>query len=143
MSATQWTPPPRLPDGPSRDCAVDGCYDAVQARGWCHKHYQHWLTYGDPVESYAGPRPVGTVALVEALAGKATYRQIDYWIRTGRLKIVGQSRGSGDPRRLLPAEFAAIVEYVDLLTEAEAAVQRLRSGDIFLDLVAKHVRVSP
>lgn len=29
-------------------CSVDGCERSVKARGWCGKHYQRWVRYGDP-----------------------------------------------------------------------------------------------
>jgi len=28
-------------------CSVAGCARAVKARGYCCKHYQRWLRYGD------------------------------------------------------------------------------------------------
>lgn len=33
---------------PDATCAVDGCDDYVQARGWCGKHYRRWERSGDP-----------------------------------------------------------------------------------------------
>lgn len=32
-------------------CAIDGCERPRKSRGWCHKHYNHWYVYGDPVAS--------------------------------------------------------------------------------------------
>ena len=29
-------------------CSIDGCDDAVRARGWCGKHWQRWRRTGDP-----------------------------------------------------------------------------------------------
>lgn len=30
-------------------CSVDGCDNSARARGWCKKHYQKWVKYGDPL----------------------------------------------------------------------------------------------
>lgn len=30
-------------------CAILGCGKPVQARGWCHTHYEHWRRKGTPV----------------------------------------------------------------------------------------------
>ncbi len=27
-------------------CSIDGCWQAVRARGWCNKHYLRWSRYG-------------------------------------------------------------------------------------------------
>lgn len=29
-----------------KTCTIDGCDRPHKARGWCHKHYMHWHTYG-------------------------------------------------------------------------------------------------
>ena len=29
-------------------CAIDGCDRAAKVRGWCRKHYNHWVRHGDP-----------------------------------------------------------------------------------------------
>jgi hypothetical protein len=31
-----------------RTCSVDGCDERHRSRGWCNRHYQRWLKYGDP-----------------------------------------------------------------------------------------------
>jgi hypothetical protein len=30
-------------------CTIDGCDKRVDARGWCHKHYEQWRKTGDPL----------------------------------------------------------------------------------------------
>lgn len=32
----------------TRICAVDDCDRVAEARGWCGRHYQRWVKYGDP-----------------------------------------------------------------------------------------------
>ena len=31
-----------------RSCRVEGCFGQTLARGYCNRHYQRWLKYGDP-----------------------------------------------------------------------------------------------
>ena len=32
-----------------RTCTIDGCKSKHYARGWCRRHYDRWLTKGDPM----------------------------------------------------------------------------------------------
>ena len=32
-------------------CSIEGCSNAVLARGWCSKHYSRWSKNGDPIEA--------------------------------------------------------------------------------------------
>ncbi len=34
---------------PTPPCSIPGCYNLVQARGWCSKHYTRWYNHGDPL----------------------------------------------------------------------------------------------
>ena len=45
-----------------RTCSVKECPDPVEARGWCHKHYQKWRKYGDPL---ADLRPARSACKVD------------------------------------------------------------------------------
>jgi hypothetical protein len=36
---------------PDRTCSVDGCDNPIDARGWCHTHYERWRRTGT-VENY-------------------------------------------------------------------------------------------
>lgn len=40
---------------PEKICSIEGCSTAVEAHGWCGKHYQRWRRHGDP-EGSALPR---------------------------------------------------------------------------------------
>jgi hypothetical protein len=33
---------------PKEPCSIDGCDRPVEARSWCHTHYEHYRTYGSP-----------------------------------------------------------------------------------------------
>lgn len=33
----------------SYPCAIAGCVDLHVARGWCHRHWERWRRYGDPL----------------------------------------------------------------------------------------------
>jgi hypothetical protein len=33
----------------THECAVQGCVGRAVRRGWCGKHYQRWIKYGDPL----------------------------------------------------------------------------------------------
>jgi hypothetical protein len=37
-------------------CVIDGCDGTHRAHGWCGKHYQRWLRYGDPLHIPTGGR---------------------------------------------------------------------------------------
>lgn len=36
-------------DDPGRICSVEGCSTPSRRRGWCHRHYNRWYKYGDPL----------------------------------------------------------------------------------------------
>lgn len=38
-----------------RGCDVPGCPEPHSGRGWCNRHYQRWLKYGDPEITRARP----------------------------------------------------------------------------------------
>lgn len=43
-------------------CSVEGCETKVIARGWCHKHYKRWQTYGDPmIARFKRPHGTGNI----------------------------------------------------------------------------------
>lgn len=42
-----------------RNCVIDGCENAVLARGWCRKHYLRWYKTGDPTKLKGHPSHSG------------------------------------------------------------------------------------
>lgn len=67
------------------------------------------------------------------LGQRVSYRQLDYWARSGRLRLGAHSApGSGRRRLLTAAQAAAIVDVVELLERAA----RIESGEYFADRVA-------
>lgn len=63
-----------------RKCKIEGCEQRHHARGWCHKHYEHWLHYGDPLPT--GVRNYGVCLW---------YRQpMDDWERRHVAKLLDQ-----------------------------------------------------
>lgn len=73
----------------------------------------------------------GSVALVQKLAGRVTYRQIDYWCRTGQITLEHPGDGPGSRRRISPAEAFAIEAVVSEVEELNLRIDRLRSGAFF------------
>lgn len=84
------------------------------------------------------PMPLGGISINELLAdleGRLTYRQIDYWIRTGAVRLRNGGHGSGSRRAVMPDERLAIIALVDEYEKMEADKQYLRSGELFLELL--------
>ena len=63
-----------------------------------------------------------------AQAAGVTYRQLDYWLRTGWLNIDGNAHGSGSRREFTRAEALALVRMVQRYTAARREVEDIRSG---------------
>jgi hypothetical protein len=49
----------------TRECSILWCHQKHAARGWCSKHYQRWLRYGNPLY-LPPPRPIPTHAEIAA-----------------------------------------------------------------------------
>lgn len=98
----EWTARPR-----SRGCTIDGCPGRHVARGLCRTHYDQWKRGKIPSAPalVRGPRlPIQGLTsrdLVEQTG--ATYRQIDYWTRTGRISATIPANGSGSSRGYDPS----------------------------------------
>lgn len=48
----------------TKTCKISGCRNRHDSRGWCKKHYQNWLRYGDPIppRKKAPARPYASAA---------------------------------------------------------------------------------
>jgi MerR HTH family regulatory protein len=77
-----------------------------------------------------------STAEVAELAG-VTYRQLDYWLRTGTIGFCegDEQPGSGRPRRWHPAEVDVVLECVRRWREADAVVTAFRSGAMWKEVI--------
>lgn len=74
-----------------------------------------------------GQRPDIPLLDVVAEAG-LTYRQVDYWIRKGAIRLQLSSPGSGTCRDLTPKEAELIIRFGQAYRAAERRLDYLRSG---------------
>lgn len=66
---------------------------------------------------------------------RITYRQLDYWVRVGRVTpSIAGAEGPGSGRRWSEADVAALSHILDMLEEHEAQIIRLSSGAMWDDL---------
>lgn len=54
LTAPVLAEPDERSDVPKRTCSIEGCEGTHSARGWCNRHYQRWLRWGDP--TYSRPK---------------------------------------------------------------------------------------
>jgi DNA-binding transcriptional MerR regulator len=73
--------------------------------------------------------PNGAVEVAKRVG--ISYRQMDYWLRTGVITIESDSSGSGSRRVFTPEEEAALKEMVDEMRQAEQVLERCRSGEVY------------
>jgi hypothetical protein len=80
-----------------------------------------------------------THEVIAQLGGRITYRQLDYWIRTGAITI-GDTRnpGSGNRRRFSPVEVAALNDFVDMYERVREASDLIADGSGWQACIAKH-----
>lgn len=81
MSRTVSQPPRTL-----RNCTVEGCDVSVWAREMCRKHYQRWLTHGDPEKCLKEKGERGTLCEcgVEAFSRGMCRRHYFQWWKSTR-----------------------------------------------------------
>lgn len=83
------------------------------------------------------PRGVvlSTHEVLALLDGRATYRQIDYWIRSGRITIANTARGSGAYRTFTRVEVEALIAYVDVYERHTTLAAQFASGQVWRELI--------
>jgi hypothetical protein len=77
-------------------CSIPGCGRKRSARGWCKRHYNHWLLYGDPIAEMDKPlheRLVGMWSVDgECWVWKGSHTNRGYgvvnWTRLGLIQVV-------------------------------------------------------
>ena len=77
-----------------------------------------------------------THEVMALLDGRITYRQLDYWIRTGRITLSDSPAGSGKHRTFTPIEVAALQEYVAMHELAQTHHAFMVDGSVWLGLLA-------
>ena len=83
-----------------------------------------------------------THELLDALDHRVSYRQIDYWLRTGRIWTSDKPRpGSGNRRQFSAAEVEAIRAFIDIHERHAAQEEEMRQGITFGKLVAQAAAV--
>lgn len=81
---------------------------------------------------------MSTSEVLAALDGRITYRQLDHWIRTGRITLADHARGSGSHRTYTPVEVAALRDFVERSISVELQAIALADGSVWRALIAKH-----
>lgn len=103
-----------------RRCTMPGCDGRYEARGFCKKHYQRWLTYGDPTRMLINRYAPGTTCAAPDCARPVKARGLcdaHYW-RQHRTGDVGTAAiGERPCNNPLPLDLAA------------EAVRRVRLGE--------------
>ena len=75
--------------------------------------------------------PSGAVRLAES--GICTYRQIDYWLRSGYVVLAGPGNGSGTFRVLTDAEVEGVKAVAAAFALRGSILGEIKSGKIFAD----------
>ncbi len=86
---------------PKATCSIDGCGQAVDARGWCEMHYTRWRRHGDPLIRLPGGLKPGTHRYpIEQRFWAKVHKTETCWLWTGSLNAdgYGNFRGRGAHR---------------------------------------------
>lgn len=90
-------------------CAIEGCGRAVNARGWCKRHYEIWRRHGDPnhqARAFLGSGPKGE-SLPDRLIRKSVLTESGCREWSGWRDQGGYGRVYVGPRRMRPAHVIA------------------------------------
>lgn len=116
----------------AKPCSVDGCAEAVLARGWCNRHYLRWRGTGDPLGSLSKPRQATC-----SVAGCD-----EPFLARGMCRLhYGRWRGNGTTERISPAGENRY-DALDLLTGRLTVVRGEGSEHSFTYDLADHQLVS-
>jgi hypothetical protein len=69
---------------------------------------------------------------LEAVDNRVTYRQLDYWLRTRRITLADQARGSGHHRVWTPVEVAALQEFVNVYEQQRDMASLVADGSAWV-----------
>lgn len=72
-----------------------------------------------------------------AVDNRVTYRQVDYWIRCGWLRLAADKHGTGNYRVWSPAEVAALAEFVNIIETHRAMSEMLADGSVWADCLQR------
>lgn len=86
-----------------RKCSIPGCDGERWSRGWCRRHYQRWRYHGSPTGGRDAVRAPGITSVELIKLTGASYRQLDYWVRIGRIAPTIPVAGSGSSRGFDPS----------------------------------------
>lgn len=64
-----------------------------------------------------------------------TYRQFDYWLRHGWIRIEGDVVGSGQRRQMTEVEAEALRSFVFTVREIEKVQNMFKSGEMWAEIV--------
>lgn len=78
-----------------------------------------------------------TRAALAAVDNRVTYRQVDYWIRCGWLRLAADKHGTGNYRVWSPAEVAALAEFVNVYETHRAMTEMLADGSVWADCLQR------
>lgn len=75
--------------------------------------------------------------VLDGLDGRLSYRMLDHWIRTGKVRITYDAHGSGTRRYFTEAERAAIGDLVAHNLRLQRDIEAWESGALFDKYLAR------
>lgn len=73
--------------------------------------------------------------VIRLLDNRLSYRQLDYWVRTGRISpSIRDALGTGDRRVWSPSDVRALAEILEILDRHKRELAELSSGTLWAQL---------